>query len=84
MRSATLAALLGQVTAGTPLRRTADRLLGGQLDQLVSDSRRQRMSWQQIADQLRTSTDGVIDVNRETLRKWYSAMGRGDRVDRYK
>lgn len=55
----------------TPTQRLAEALLGQSLDQWVGARRARGLSWKSIAADLAVTTDGAVDVNRETLRVWF-------------
>jgi hypothetical protein len=57
----------------TPTQRLAAIKLGRPLIDYVVEKRtaRPRWSWEMIADQLDSDTDGEIVVSREALRQWY-------------
>lgn len=59
------------VPDATPTQRLAATLLGESLALWVATRRGQGKSWKTIADDLSVSTDGQVNVNRETLRAWY-------------
>jgi hypothetical protein len=48
-------------------RRLADSLLEGNLQNLISDSRRRGMSWELIAREIWIRTDRVINVTGQTV-----------------
>lgn len=62
------------------LRGTAERLLKGQLEDFVLSRRKSGRSWQDIAQDLRDETEGVLDLSRETLRIWFSESVGGDEL----
>lgn len=36
----------------------------------IADQRDAGKSWQQIADEIRDATEGVVDLGRDTVRRW--------------
>ena len=58
----------------TATQRLATVLLGQDLGEWVAERRAHpyQPSWQAIADELTRTTDGQIEVSRETLRLWYA------------
>lgn len=62
--------LLG-VPDGTPTQRLASTLLGQPLEEWVAARRLMRMSWKAIAAELSVSTNGQVNISRETLRGWF-------------
>lgn len=54
-----------------PLRRLADHLLDGKLDEFVRSRRAEGRAWRLIERDLWLETKGQIDVTFETLRAWY-------------
>jgi hypothetical protein len=55
----------------TPAQKLARHLLGVPLEDWVGERRAQGESWRTIADELKMTTGGTVDVNRETLRLWH-------------
>lgn len=55
----------------TTLRRLANHLLGGQLDQVVSELRSAGHSWDQISKEVWARTDKTVNVSGQTLQGWY-------------
>lgn len=55
------------------LRRLADTLLEGGLDDFVESRRRDGKSWRLICRDLREATNGEIDITEVTLRGWHAA-----------
>jgi hypothetical protein len=57
----------------TPTQHLASLKLGRPLADYVSEKRTAlpQWSWQSIAYQLATDTDGVVNISREALRQWY-------------
>ena len=60
-----------------PMKRLADALLGGKLDEFVGSRRAQGRAWRLIARDLWEATNGEIDVTHETIRYWYPEDRRG-------
>jgi hypothetical protein len=60
----------------TPTQHLASLKLGVPLAEYVADKRSQspRWSWGLIAEQLAADTDGVVDISREALRRWYGEV----------
>lgn len=54
-----------------PLRRLADHLVKGGLDDFVKERRATGRSWRLIERDLYLSTKGKASVSFETLRSWY-------------
>lgn len=59
-------------TSDPPLRRLADHLLDGKLDDFVLTRRAEGMAWRLIEREIWVATDGQVDVTFETLRNWYA------------
>jgi len=55
----------------TTLRRFADHLLRGKLDEVVTEQRAGGRSWETIARELYVKTTGQINLSGRTLRNWY-------------
>lgn len=55
--------------------RLADHLLNGGLRDFVLTRRDAGASWQQIANDLRDATGGVVDLSRESIRVWFTTGG---------
>lgn len=55
----------------TPTQRLAATLLGQSLDEWIVARRQRGLSWGSIAADLAVTTNGIVDLNRETLRTWY-------------
>lgn len=58
-------------TTAPPLRRLADHLLDGELDEFVLSRRAEGRAWRLIERDLWIATEGQVDVTFETLRNWY-------------
>lgn len=67
--------------AATPTQRLAETLLGQSLDEWIMARRARGLSWKSIAADLAVTTDGQVDLNRETLRVWYRPPRPDDEVE---
>jgi hypothetical protein len=55
----------------TPKQRLATILLGRPVHGWIAERRELGWTWRKIADDLRTATDGELDVTSEALRLWH-------------
>jgi hypothetical protein len=55
----------------TTLQRLAEHMLGMSLHDWIAAQRAEGLSWQRVASELSEATNGVIEINRETLRGWF-------------
>lgn len=57
-----------------PLRRLADVLLPGGLDDFVQTRRGAGVAWRVIEREIYQATEGQVDVTAQTLRTWYAEL----------
>jgi len=56
----------------TPNQRLAAVMLGEPVEQWIAKQRAEGKPWRTVADDLRTRTNGQVDVSHEALRRWVS------------
>lgn len=62
------------MSEGTPKRQLIDIRLGGRLDRLVEDRRRDGASWRDIATEI--SKASRVSISFESLREWFADLER--------
>lgn len=55
----------------TPTQRLATLLLGQPVQGWIATQRQAGSSWRKIADDLKTATNGQIDISYEAVRGWH-------------
>lgn len=57
----------------TPAMKLAGMILGQPVDQWIRDRRSEGQSWRTITTNLTAATNGQVDVEHETVRRWAGA-----------
>jgi hypothetical protein len=57
----------------SPTQRLASHLLGRPVLEWVAEQREAGWTWRKIAEDLKTATDGLVDITAEALRLWLMA-----------
>lgn len=60
-----------RVCRPTPNAKLANHLLPGGLEAYVAARRAEGLSWQRVADAIRTDTAGEVNVTRQALCAWF-------------
>lgn len=50
-----------------------ENMAGYPILDFIADQRDAGKSWQQIADEIKEATEGVVDLGRDTVRRWLEA-----------
>lgn len=82
LRRTDLSATVPDMTSPAPPRqRLADVLLGRPVLDVIAEARAAGISWPQIRDLIRDSTDGEIDVTWQAIQQWHRTATRTEAGD---